>query len=321
MPLMMTMLREAGIDSYPILVNSRDNGSVSPSFPSPGQFNHVILGIPVDDASGFAAVTNHPTLGKLLVFDPTDEQTPVGDLPWSDQGTRGLLVHPEQGALIDLPVLPAGDNLASRDWTLKLDSLGVASVKLQATFTGQYARTSRAWLGGKSDAQQAEEFTASLAARVPGARVDTILVSGLGTRGEPIQVDAELNVKRFSRPAGPMRLVEPLKFVWSLAPDLQEDPGGLPGMLHFRFQEVDRVHLELPVRWRVSEPPEDQSTDTPFGRLSLKFSGEEERWDAERNLVVDVVEVPVQEHASARSFFDEALGVLSMPLVLEHVRP
>ncbi|MCZ6600322.1 MAG: DUF3857 and transglutaminase domain-containing protein [Acidobacteria bacterium] len=208
--LMMTMLREAGIESHPILVNTRDNGQVYSPFPSPGQFNHVILGIPLPADSEFLATVTHPELGALLMFDPTDEQTPLGDLPWTDQGTKGLLVHPELGSLLELPVLAARSNLAEREWTLVMAASGAAVVKMEGTFTGQYARLIRGWLGGRNEVQRNQAVAAALASRVPGARLNQASVRGLSTPETPVQLSVEMDIPRFSRLAGPLRRAAPV---------------------------------------------------------------------------------------------------------------
>jgi len=49
----------------------------------------------------------HPKLGKLLIFDPTDEYTPFGELRGELQGSYALLVSSEGGELVKVPQLPA----------------------------------------------------------------------------------------------------------------------------------------------------------------------------------------------------------------------
>ena len=135
---MIAMLREAGIDSLAMLVDTRDEGKVHPDFPSPLQFNHCIVAIPMAEPVADALVI-HPEMGPVLVFDPTDDLTPMGDLPWVDQGTRALLVHPDHGGLVELPVLPAEANRAERTWSISLHRDGGAVVEMRAAYHGQYA--------------------------------------------------------------------------------------------------------------------------------------------------------------------------------------
>ena len=105
--LLSTLLREIGIDSYYVLINT-ERGNVIPDFPST-QFNHAILAIHLPENltdSSFYAVVIHPQLGRLLFFDPTNEYVPLGSLPAYLQDNFGLVVTPDHGTLISLPLLP-----------------------------------------------------------------------------------------------------------------------------------------------------------------------------------------------------------------------
>ena len=76
------MLKEIGVDSYYIVVNTQ-RGAVNANTPAVNWFNHVILAIKLPDGTDtkdLNAVLEHKTLGKLLIFDPTDEMTPFGYL-------------------------------------------------------------------------------------------------------------------------------------------------------------------------------------------------------------------------------------------------
>ena len=70
--------RALGLTAYPVLLNA--GGGVDTTMPSLEQFNHAI-----------AAVARPG--GKYLFLDLTSELTPVGALPYGEQGEFGLVVH------------------------------------------------------------------------------------------------------------------------------------------------------------------------------------------------------------------------------------
>ena len=73
--LMRTMLREIGVDSYHVVINAQ-RGVVTRDTPAHNGFNHVILAIKLpDDVNdpSLIAVIQHPKLGRILFFDPTNE--------------------------------------------------------------------------------------------------------------------------------------------------------------------------------------------------------------------------------------------------------
>jgi len=70
-PLMSSMLKQAGIESYYVVINTR-RGAVGPDTPPMIYlFNHVILAIKLPDGAAMAryeAVFEDPRLGRLLIF-------------------------------------------------------------------------------------------------------------------------------------------------------------------------------------------------------------------------------------------------------------
>ena len=80
--LMRTMLRQIGVDSYQVSINT-ERGAVTRETPAHNEFNHVILAIKLPDDvkdPSLVAVMQHPKLGRILFFDPTNDV----DTLWAD---------------------------------------------------------------------------------------------------------------------------------------------------------------------------------------------------------------------------------------------
>src|SRR4029077_4208329 len=126
--LLASMLKEIGIDSYLVIINT-ERGGVTPSTPPHiGSFNHAILAIHIPDSvtdASLVATIQHSKLGRLLFFDPTDEVTPFGQLHGPLQANYALLVTPDGGELTCLPQLLTAANVTSRTRTFTLTSHGL----------------------------------------------------------------------------------------------------------------------------------------------------------------------------------------------------
>jgi hypothetical protein len=113
--LLSVMLKEIGVASHYVIINT-ERGSVLPSSPPPLAFNRVILAIVlpnIEDAS-LLAIANHPKLGKLVFFDPTDSLTPFGRLNGAVQANYGVLTTDEGSDLWQLPKLaPSSESVLS----------------------------------------------------------------------------------------------------------------------------------------------------------------------------------------------------------------
>ena len=89
--LLMALLAERDVAAFPVLTRSREGGRIDKSFPSPIQFDHLIVALQVPAATGLPAEIRLRD-GAALLFDPTDSGTPSGQLPGGLQGSRGLVV-------------------------------------------------------------------------------------------------------------------------------------------------------------------------------------------------------------------------------------
>src|SRR5205823_1227749 len=83
--LMRAMLKSIHIESYLVLLFSGDSTVVREEWPSPAQFNHCIIAVKLNEGSTTTSVVDLPVAGRLLIFDPTDEFTSMGDLPLEEQ--------------------------------------------------------------------------------------------------------------------------------------------------------------------------------------------------------------------------------------------
>src|SRR5438270_5820754 len=129
--LMSSMLSAIGVESYYVVINT-ERGSITAESPAHNGFDHAILAIKLPEGvndSSLLATYQHPKLGKLLFFDPTNELTPFGQIGGYLQANYGLLVAPDGGELVELPKQPSSMNSIQRKAKLTLDPTG----KLQGT--------------------------------------------------------------------------------------------------------------------------------------------------------------------------------------------
>jgi len=140
-----SMLHEIGVDSYYVVINTQ-RGSISPETPAYRGFNHVILAIklpPEATDPSLIATMQHPKLGKILFFDPTNEITPFGQIGGYLQSNYGLLVMADGGELVELLKQPATTNSIRRTAKLTLDPTGKLQGDVEEIRVGDRAHSQR----------------------------------------------------------------------------------------------------------------------------------------------------------------------------------
>src|SRR5262249_19592944 len=104
---------------------------------------HAIIAVKIPDAIKAPAAGAHPRLGRLLFFDPTDEDTPVGYLPEHEQESLALIVAGESGDLMKMPAAPPAMNRLEREADAALAPDGSIQAKWRERSFGQAAIDNR----------------------------------------------------------------------------------------------------------------------------------------------------------------------------------
>lgn len=208
--LLSSMLHEIGIESYYVLIDTH-RGFVHASYPSIA-FNHAILAIRLPDTvsdAGLYSVVNDPKLGRLLIFDPTNEYVPLGYLPWYLQDTSALLVAPDGGELISLPLLPPATNRLLRVAKFDLTAAGDLSGEVQQLEWGGPAAAQREEFLDQPPSKRADIFENFL-----GGFLNNFLFLG-GSLGnlekddESLALDYKFSARGYANPSGDLLILRP----------------------------------------------------------------------------------------------------------------
>jgi hypothetical protein len=98
--LLIDLLREAGIEAWPVLILSAERDRVDREFPAP-QFNHAIAAV---SAEGLDLAPEDPVAGGFLFLDATQTTGGLGWLHPGAQDQDALVVRGGKGELVRTPV-------------------------------------------------------------------------------------------------------------------------------------------------------------------------------------------------------------------------
>jgi hypothetical protein len=140
--LLVEMLRAAGLEAYPALVHLGSEDRIDAEFPSPFQFNHVIVAVA---ASGVAS-SDDPVAGGYLFVDPTQAGASIRWLQPAVQDQDALVVRSGDSTLVRTPIRQEteGGRIETRlTLTSEGDAEGEASFAVSgdagAAFAGAFA--------------------------------------------------------------------------------------------------------------------------------------------------------------------------------------
>lgn len=190
--LLVTMLREAGFDAWPVLIPTRDSFAMDPDFPAM-MFNHCI-----------AAVAWN---GKLIFMDPTAETCSFGDLPAADQDRTVLVIKENGYEIARTPLYPTSHNTVSQRLSLVIGADEGISGERAVSSSGVYDQAQRYWLLYTIPDMVKDTIAGKIQEFSIGARLDGYVVENLNELDTPLVLRYSFTGPEFMIPAGPLRIL------------------------------------------------------------------------------------------------------------------
>ena len=281
--LLSAMLKNVGIDSDYVLVNTH-RGVIQPQAPST-EFDHAILAIvlPANTPAGKYRSTVKTKAGtEYLIFDPTDEYTPVGELRTSLQDNYALLVTSSGGELIHLPLLSPDSNRLDREGKFTLQADGSLSGSITERLTGTHAARQRSTLVSKTENERKKSLDEWLGASLKNVSVQQLNFADLDTRQKELTVNFQMSTTGYAQRSGSLVLLR-TRVLGEKALDMDWTKRKLPVQLAGPTSESDTFEITLPAGYSVDDLPEAQSVDVGFATYKSKIeaSGSTVRYSRE----------------------------------------
>jgi hypothetical protein len=305
--LMRSMLGEIGLDSYYVVINT-ERGSVTPATPAHNGFNHAIIAMKVPDNmtdSSLVATIQHPRLGKLLFFDPTDELTPIGQIRGHLQANYGLLVTPNGGELVELPKLPSAMNRIDRQGKLVLDAAGKLQGDVEETRVGDRAHAERRALRTVArEAEKIKPIESLLAASLSTFKITQASVVNLQETDRPFGFRYSFVTESYAQHAGDLLLVRP-RVLGRKSSGIMEtkEPRQFPVEFDGPVLDTDKFEISIPPGYVVDELPPPVDIDFGFASYHSKTEAKGNVIGYTRSFEVKELSVPVNKADELKKFY------------------
>jgi hypothetical protein len=302
--LLIAMLQAIGVRAHYLHVDSQ-RGTINPEAPSLAG-NHMITAIELPDGE------NDPRLlarvkvanGKtLLIFDPTDEQTPVGLIRAALQGAWGNISNGADSQVVQMPVLPPEAAGRNRKGSFTLTSDGVLSGDVAEVFAGEEARQERTFIKENNSKDIHEELEKSIGAELPNLTFKGYEFHQTDELARPLDLDLHLSASSYAHPAGPLLLLRP-RVLGSHARAVNDVMAGTPRAYPIEIGHPgkwrDSFDIAIPSGYVVDETPDPVDLDVDFASYKSAVSVKGNQLHYEREYVVRQVEIPPDKAADFR---------------------
>jgi len=316
--LLISMLGAVGIRAYYLHVDS-ERGVIDPAGPSLIG-NHMITAIELPDGekdSRLQARVKAANGKTLLIFDPTDEETPVGLIRGELQGAYGNISEGADSQVLQMPVLAPDSASMNRKGSFVLTADGTLSGDITDVFSGVDAARERGLLKEADAKEVHDRLEKGLSSDLPSLDFKGYEFHKTDALDQPVTLDLHVSDSRYAHAAGSLLLLRP-RIVGNDAqtvPDVMENktrsypieigrPGNHPGDWR------DSFDITLPPGYVVDETPDPVDVDTDFASYHSSTTAKGNLLHYEREYVVRQVEIPPEKAADFRKLegailFDE----------------
>jgi Domain of Unknown Function with PDB structure (DUF3857)/Transglutaminase-like superfamily len=302
--LMRALLAAVDVPAYLVAIYYGDAAYVRDAWPSPQQFNHCIVAVGMDPGVTAGPIVQAPALGPLLLFDPTDPNTPLGDLPMVEQGSLALVVAGASGALVRVPELAPEANRLERTADVALAPDGSIVAELRERSSGQSAVSERRDYTERSSTDYRKLIEGWVSRGATGAAVSDLHAIDDLTAGT-FTLDVHFTATRYAQ------LVQQQLLVFKPALVSRRDvvfPTGVERKypVLIRPSALDETILvKLPEGFAVDEMPTPAHLETGFGSYATTYAVENGELRFTRRMRLTSATIPVEKYPGVREFFEQ----------------
>ena len=304
-----SMLAQIGIKSFYMPIHAT-RGIYTEKTPPNSGFNHVILAIQLPDGSypkGLPAMVEHPKLGHLLIFDPTNEWVPLGQLPYYEQDSFALLVTDDGGELTHLPASSSDLNRIRRNAKLNLLPDGSLQGEIEETFSGYPAMMNREYLEMESQHDRNKNIQHFLGKNQNNFQVDTFNIENADDITKDLVVRFTFTANHYAKNAGPLLLVRP-RVIGEMAGSFDATkPRHYAYEFAAPFLRSDSVEINLPDGYGVDELPNATKGEFSFAQYQSKTEQAGNVLKYSREYKMQATSVPVEKYDDLRHLFSEII--------------
>ncbi|MDE2729097.1 MAG: DUF3857 and transglutaminase domain-containing protein [Gemmatimonadota bacterium] len=287
--LLCTMLDQAGIKAHPALIAPLDGVPFTPSMPTPVQFERLVTHVPVEG-------------GEAIWLDPTFMGTPVGVVPWQNQGVPALVLD-GSGAITRTPSTNHM-NQEERELALSMKADGTVSAEGSITATGEMATGYRRGYAYGSDDDREQAFRNQFQRYVSDVSLSKLEFNDQTSGAMPVTMAFSFQGTGLATAAGNRLLVSPAVFGRideEVLPDAERTSTVYVGPVE---RTLDRVTLVPPEGYVVESMPTPVLVRAPFGRFMARYKKTPEGVLYTRQYALNHASISVRLYRELRSFFN-----------------
>lgn len=309
--LAINLLKNMGIEAFPVLAKGFTYGKVYPEFPGI-QFNHVVVAVKLDESTvqlKNIEIDSTP----YLIFDVTDRVTDPPYIPSSLQGTYGLLVTQNGGKLIQFPVFSAEQNLVKVFSKCRIDSDKKASFEVVEEKTGLPAYSEKWFIAKLTKQNELKKYSEFIQDSISGARLTDFEVKN---EDNFVKTEYSIEADDYGIETTEGILVIPFPLTSRFKNPFRKRTRKMDIIYSKKLTVERQAEWELPEDAKIVKLPENITIDNDYFFFERKIEQKDGRIVATAKYVRKKMIVPQKDYKTYRKFYKKYIKLLKSPIVI-----
>ena len=241
------------------------------------------------------SVVTAKTGKRYLIFDPTWDQTPFGQLEDNLQGSYGVLMEGDNSQIVELPVMSPDLNTIVRTASFQLSADGSLKGSVTDKRYGDVAEDRRE-VFGHAEAKKQQEYIDHVVARdLMAATVTGLKVDNVNALNQALTTNFDVDATHYASATGPLLMVRP-RVLGSYELDVDHKIRKVAIDLHETLQASDDFDIQIPDGYVVDEVPDPVKEDVGFASYESSTVVHGRVLHYSRRFVVKQVTLPAEKY-------------------------
>ncbi len=250
--LLVTLLRELGLQSNPVILSTRSNGAIHPAQIMVNQFNYVIASVNIGD--------------KTYLLDATEKDGSYNLLPPRCINGQGRIISETKTDWIDLN--PAQRYEFTNVIKATIGPDGLITGNMQRSFGNYAALNKRIEVEGSKDN---DEYIRNMESNNKGLTVHKFELIGIDSLSKPYKENLDVEISDYAQIAGNIISLTPLLYdQWPSNPFKLEDRK-FPVDFTYPHIYKDIINYTIPEGYVLDEKPADLVMALPDGKTKFAY--------------------------------------------------
>lgn len=298
--LLVTMLREAGLNAYLVLIGTQGVFNLDETFPAL-LFNHAIAAVKIDS--------------EIIFLDPTGETVSYGDLPSGDQDRKVLVFFEEEGKIIKTPLFGPEHNRTEIKTEITINKDESIQANREVITSGVYNQAQRWWLKYTKPILIEETLREKANSFSPGAELIEYQIENEENQQKPIRLFYRFKGPEYLVKAGEARIIPQLGSV-DLS-SVSKEMRNYAIDLNILSDNINIIEFEIPENFKILFMPESISRSTKWLDFENKYESDNKKIKFTQKFITKTKYINKDDYKEFKGTIEDLSREINQSIVLE----